>query len=114
MKTIGRVSISLAVMCALIALALLASALQFASPVQASTNAAMSDSNCHSKNSCCDMDKNDCAKEQICLAKCGGAPSLALLDRAAGQPVSDDGICFTEPDSLTARTSSPLRRPPRN
>jgi hypothetical protein len=113
MNATARFPVLRAVICALIALALLASPVQFAAPVQASTGAAMSDMNCPSKKSCCDMDKNDCAKERSCLAKCGGAPSLALLDKAVGQLVSDGGVYFAEPHSLTARTSAPLRRPPR-
>jgi hypothetical protein len=113
MKALARLPAIHRIVCALIALALLAAPLQFGGPAQASVGMAMSDTKCPQKKSCCDMDKPDCAKAQGCFAKCGGAPGLALLDKVAGEFVSEDGGYFFVPLSLKAHASTPLRRPPR-
>ena len=113
MKAIARFLELRSVLCALIALALLAAPLQFAGPAQASVGVAMADMKCPPKKSCCDMDKPDCAKSQDCFAKCGGVPGLALSDKASGTFEANTSNYVIVAVSLRPHASTPLRRPPR-
>ena len=114
MKAIARLPVLRSVLCALIALALLAAPLQFAGPAQASAGMAMADMRCPPKKSCCDMDKPDCTKAQDCFAKCGGVPGLALSNKASGTFEADASDYVIVAVSLRPYASTPLRRPPRN
>jgi hypothetical protein len=113
MKTLARLPAIHRIVCALIALALLAAPLQFAGAAQATAGMAMSDTKCPQKKSCCDMDKPDCAKAQGCFAKCGSAPGPLPSDRVSSTFEAAASDYFVEPMSLRPHASTPLRRPPR-
>ena len=113
MKAMARLPVLRSIVCALIALAMLTAPLQFAGRAQASAGMAMADMKCPQKESCCDMDKPDCAKAQGCFAKCGGGPGLALPDKVSSTFESAASEYFFVPVSLRPTASTPLRRPPR-
>ena len=113
MKAFARLSAIHRIVCALIALALLAAPLQVANAAQPVVGMATSDLDCPEQQSCCDVDKADCEKDQSCLAKCGGAPGLALSDKVSGTFGTDAGDYFFVPVLLRPHASAPLRRPPR-
>lgn len=113
MKAFAKFPAVRSIVCALVAFTLFAVQLQFADITQPSSGMTMSETKCPTDKSCCDKDKTDCDKAQKCITKCGSAPGLALLDKAAGQFVSEDGGYFFVPLSLKAHASTPLRRPPR-
>lgn len=114
MKAVVGMDMFRTVLCALLALALWAAPLQFAGPVQAApVMASMAGPDCPEKQSCCDMDKNDCAKAMGCLAKCGGAPGLALGERSIARYFAPDDAFYPASLFLTPHASAPPRRPPR-
>jgi len=116
-KVFASIAVIRGIVCALIALALLAAPLPIVNNVQAAAGMSMSAPVCQKQKSYCDIgcdiDNADCSKAQVCFAKYNGIAGLTAFDKAPCQITSGDSVFSIVSRSLTPHVSTPLRRPPR-